>query len=279
MPTNPSNIILASDLKLLQSAGFAQADPKKASTTPRLAVASRGKTKCGKSHWALMTTPEPVAYIRADPGSVQLVNKAVAAGRKVIDLHIPHDKKESQDEAKKYWQRYRNGWRAILQTKGVRTVAVDTISEMWELLQLAEFGKLKQNNKFAYGGINAEFGGLIEEMYYSRPDINIVLIQKLKKEYTDDKWDGKSYYAAGYNGLEYIVDLSIRHFFKKKAFTFVTNEDEATRLGGNFSGLEFTGDECSFNALATYVYSQLGDPIGGNEEYWDPDYFAKQLGA
>jgi hypothetical protein len=270
----PTPSLSSTDLASLKAAGFTKPDKAAAiSKPPRISMGSRGKTKSGKSHFALMTTPEPITYITLDPGSVLLCDKAVAMGRQVYPKFIEHSKKETKDQAKVVWQDYRKALRAVMGAKGIRTLVVDTISECWDLLQMAEFGKTKQNNKFAYGDLNAEFAGLIDELYYGRPDLNMVFVQKLKKEYgADDKWDGKSYYAAGYSGFDYLVDLSITHHFGKNPttgnpeFSFETLSTEATRMGGEFSGLRFGGDECSFLDLALEIFKD--HPVGSDPGYW-----------
>src|SRR5262249_16286333 len=160
------------------------------------------------------------------------------------------------------------------------TIVVDPIDMAWELIQLAEFGKLKQNNKWAYGSLNAEFSGLADELYYGREDINSVYIQRVKKLYVksdpkkdDGDWDGKSYEPRGFNGFDYLVDINATHGFENKQFTLTTDPGEATRLGGQFSGLKFAGDECSFVEMAKYIYGPdgLNHPEGGEIDYWDPD--------
>lgn len=274
-PTSPL-IIPASDLSILKGAGFSQPTPTK-KKTPRIAVATRGKTKNGKSHWALMTPPEPIGYLMLDAGALELSQKAVNRGRKIFPKFIEHSKKADKETAMKAWAEYMKAWRTLVAVKSVRTLVVDTIDEAWELIQMAEFGKVKQNNKFAYGPLNAEFGGLIEEAYYTRPDLNIILIQKVKKEYVNDNWDGKSMKPAGFASLEYLVDLNIVHYFREKKFGFQTLASEATRFGPQFAGLDFFDTENTFTDLAMYVFKDHPDydAVGADPEYWDPNYFKK----
>ena len=275
-------VIPASDLQALKAAGFTPPTPKPLKP-PRITIASEGKTKNGKTHFAVMTPPDPLAYIMLDPGALQLADKAIARGRKILSKYIAHSKKESQDEAKKLWQEYRASIRAVMGAKNIRTLVIDTIDEAWELLQMAEFGKLKQNNKFAYGALNAEFSGLIDEVYYGRPDLNVIYIRRVKKLYVNTKkangddesgWDGKSMEPKGYKDLDYMVDMSIVHSFKGGQFQFETKTSEATRFGGEYSGLTFIGDECSFPELAMYIFKDaetskaLGFQDGSDPELW-----------
>lgn len=264
------------DLNALKLAGFTEPDPIKKGP-PRLSLATEGRTKMGKTHFAIMTTPEPVAVITMDPGTAYVAQKAKSQGRKIYTTFIEHHKKEDQVTAKASWTKYRQAWRTILGMKFIRTMVVDPISESWELLQLAEFGKLKQNNKFAYGALNAEFSGLIDEVYYVRPDLNTIYIQKVKKLYVkgrkkdDDTdmggdWDGKSYEPQGFKNLDYQVDLSIVHEFQKGKFAIRTKDSTATRFGGEFADLVFGQEECTFVDLALHIFKD--DPVGSDPEYW-----------
>jgi hypothetical protein len=280
----PNLSISQADLQALQKAGFTSKAPSL--KPPRIACATEGKTKCGKTHWALYTPPEPLAFIMLDPGSLQLADKAMLRGRKIFPKFIAHDKKADQATAKKLWQEFREAVRLVMGIKGLRTLVIDTMTEAWELIRLAEFGKLTQVKGIHYGGINSEFAGLVDEMYYGRPDLNIILTQKVTKQYVKGagegdmgNWDGKTMEAKGFGELEYHVDLSLVHGFSKaKGFFFVTKESEATRFGPEFAGLKFEQepkDECSFVELAQFIFRDedqcraLGyDAVGADPEYW-----------
>ena len=273
------------DLKALEAAGFATKAP--ALKPPRIACATEGKTKCGKTHWAIYTPPEPLSFIMLDPGSIPIADKARQQGRKIYPKFIAHNKKANKEEAMALWREFRGAIRATMAIKSMRTIVIDTMSEAWEMARLAVFGKLTQVKGIHYGEVNSDFAQLVDEMYYERPDLNIVLIQKVSKLYTknpakdDDmgSWDGKSMEAKGFGELEYHVDLSLVHgFSKSKGFFFVTKDSEATRFGPEYSGLKFEQqpkDECSFVELAQYIFKDeatcrsMGyDPAGADPEYW-----------
>ena len=263
--TATNGTISTSDLSHLKSAGFT-VPVKGADKPPRLSVLTQGKTKNGKSHWAYFTTPEPVTAIVLDPGTMPIVQKAIDAGRNILPIFINHSRKETKEEATKLWQQYRSALRAVMASKSVRTLVVDTSQEAWELARMKEFGKIDKVMGFQYTGLNAEYGGLIDELYYGRPDLNTIYIDKSKKNYVDDKWDGKSYERKGFSDLEFQVDLSITHYFKGGKFGFQIDSSTATRFGPEFSGLKFDDNECTFMDLAMTVYAN--HPQGSDPEYW-----------
>src|ERR1700685_3021178 len=54
---------------------------------PRLAVSLEALDKCGKSHWAINTTPEPVALVVINDNTY-VYDKAIKAGRKIHLMEV-----------------------------------------------------------------------------------------------------------------------------------------------------------------------------------------------
>lgn len=258
--------------KSMLEAGFEV--PKSIVAVPRLSVATRAPTKCGKSYWAIMTTPEPVAVIALDPGTNAVIDKALAEGRKLVVRRIAHNRKNDQATAKKLWFEFKAACLSVAHNKAIRTLVVDTCSEVWEMLRLAEFGKLSQVKGIHYGPINSEMDSFINELYYMRPDLNFVYTHKVKKNYIADQWDGKSMELLGFGGIDYLVDLSITNYFMPRSattpasFGFLTEGNTATRFGPAFSGLKFEGVECNFIDLALHIFTEKGDKVGSDPTYW-----------
>ena len=56
---------------------------------PRLAISLDALDKCGKSHWAIHTMPDlgaGIAIAMTDEGTLHVINKARAAGRKIAGV-------------------------------------------------------------------------------------------------------------------------------------------------------------------------------------------------
>lgn len=260
-----ASLVVPKDLQSLKSVGFTTL-PKSADKLPRISMLTSGKTKTGKTYWALNTTPEPVAAFLMDPGSLAIAQEAINKGRLILPRIINHSKKETKEDAEKLWKEYRVSVRAVLAAPSIRTLVIDTATELWELARIAEFGPRATAKGHNYVGLNNEFGGLIDEIYYARPDLNIIYIQKLKKQYEGDNWDGKSWETKGFGEMEYQVDISIIHSFHKGKFAFKISETEATRFGPDYAGLKFEGDECSFADLALHIFKD--HPAGSDPGYW-----------
>jgi hypothetical protein len=189
---------------------------------PRLAISADGRDKRGKSYWAIMTTPEPIAVVTNDTGTDAIIKLANKKGRKIkgvmsIEYETPDPKviaaknvdKVSEEEWKKAWNHYKEGIYRIRDDRSVRTLVTDTESGMYDLAQLAVFGKLRSNaRKDLWAELNAEYNKLFWDLYKGRPDLNIILIHKAKKQYVDDKATGK-FERAGHKDTGFHVDLSL----------------------------------------------------------------------
>lgn len=196
--------------------------PDQQDEPPRLAISADGRDKRGKSYWAIMTTPEPLAIVTNDTGTGAVITQAQKKGRKIkgvmeIEYETPDPKviaaakvEQAQHDAwKKSWAHYKEGIYRIRDDRSIRTLVTDTESGMYDLAQLAVFGKLRSNaRKDLWAELNAEYNKLFWDLYKGRPDLNIILIHKAKKQYVDDKATGK-FERAGHKDTGFHVDLSL----------------------------------------------------------------------
>jgi hypothetical protein len=194
---------------------------------PRLAISVEAMDKCGKTHWALHTAPDPICIISNDPGTEAIVHKARAAGKVIYHRHmeVPTPPPESKarttinqtswDEWKKSWEMVKEIEAAVIADTSIRTYVTDTETEKWHLAELAYFGKLQGNqNQDVRTKLNADYCQTFWRMYNTRRDLNMILIHKQGKEYkkgADGKadWSG-GYEIKGYSGIGFMVDASLR---------------------------------------------------------------------
>ena len=215
-----------------------QNDPK------RLAISVDGRDKRGKTHWCLMTAPEPIAIVSNDTGTHARVQDALRAGRKIagvldIQFETPDPKviaAKNVDEAQhkewiKAWTHYKEGIYRIMDDKKIRTLVKDTETGLYELIQLAVFGKMRSNaRKDLWAELNADYSKLFWDLYKGRPDLNILLIHKSKKQYgADDKATGK-FERAGHKDVGFQVDLSLNFDWDPVMRNFYTEIDAGQPL-------------------------------------------------
>jgi hypothetical protein len=211
---------------------------------PRLAISADGRDKRGKTYWSIMTTPEPIAVVTNDTGTEAVIQKAIKAGRKVsgvfeVMFETPDPKviaaknvdKEQEAEWRKVWNRYKEGIYRVMDDKTIRTLVRDTETGLYELVQLATFGKIRSNlRKDLWTELNGEYCKLFWDLYKNRPDLNIILIHKAKKQYgADDKPTGK-FERAGHKDVGFQVDLSLNFEWEPILSDFYTEIDRAQPL-------------------------------------------------
>lgn len=131
------------------------------------------------------------------------------------------DAKDPQALAKAEWAAFESDYRYSLAHN--RTTIIDTGSEMYELIRLAELGRLTQVPPNLYGPVNAKMRALIRLAYDG--DSNVIFLHKMKEEWVNEpsfnpskgKIENTSrktgnYKRAGWNDMGYQVQVSIHAF-------------------------------------------------------------------
>lgn len=183
----------------------------------RLIMALNGLEKTGKTHFAL-TAPAPITYLSLDFGTDGVIQPFAA--KKLIrikEYKIPKARKsveraEAMSQAADVWEEFKDDYQFALDNS--RTVVVDTETEVYELIRLARFGKLEQVKPMHYGPLFRELKEVVIKAAYES-NANVILLQRLKKEYKDDKWTGQ-YETSGYSGIPYDVQINCRTFIDKE---------------------------------------------------------------
>jgi hypothetical protein len=219
---------------------------KQVEAPKRLAISADGLDKRGKTHWALMTTPDPVLVITCDPGTKNIVDKARAAGRTIgsmpIQFEIPDMSKiraadintTQHAQWRKEWDHIESAVYALIAEPATatrtRTLVFDTGTDIKNLLELAYFGKARGN---ARADIRTEMNGALHklwwDLYNGRPDLNIIVIHRSKKMYLqnskgDAVWNGK-YERDGHAKIGFYVDLTLTFDWDPHMKDFYTEID------------------------------------------------------
>jgi hypothetical protein len=181
----------------------------------RLIMDLHGMEREGKTTLAL-SAPSPIAYLQLDPGGEDIVpkirrkypKKQIYLSKYYVDMRPNMTVSEVEALATPMWQRFTKDYEAALTQ--FRSIIVDTHTEAWELLRLAEFGKVAQIKPIHYGPVNAEFRRLLRIPYNN--SCNVIFVHKMKRTYKDDKWNGQME-RAGFGGVGYEVQIEARCFW------------------------------------------------------------------
>jgi hypothetical protein len=222
--------------------------------------------KHGKTHFSL-TAPSPILYQDIDNGLEDVADKFL--GDKEIwpasyktskaDSNAGEQQAFAAGEVKAFLDDFYGGLKS-----GARTIVWDTASELWEMMQLAEFGKLTQNNKYGYRGINSMMRDMIRAALDS--DTNLIMLHRLKQEYKDDKWTGE-YTRAGYSGAGYEAQLILRsvrckgdcgsesHPEGNSSFHLKVIDSRANPDMNGYDFLQHESPDNSFKSVMAAIYS------------------------
>ena len=178
---------------------------------PRMIVSGRGEERAGKSQFGL-TMPAPIAVFPFDNNTDELIQKF----RKYKKILAPIDPLYfkptfSKEEFDALWERFMELFKSAIASPNVRSIMVDTGTEMYELARLAKFGKLKEVPAHFYDLVNSEFKKLINLVYPS--DKNLYIAHRVKDQYvkTGEKQSARTgkRIEDGFNAVRYKVQINI----------------------------------------------------------------------
>lgn len=238
------------DLKKL---GFVSA--KDIKSRPRMILSISGLEKQGKSHFSL-TAPGPIAFFSMDTGEEGVVEKF--ENKKEINIiRIDRVDNDSPGQAPKEFDRFKKAYNFALKDKLIRTIIIDTATEIWEILRMARFGKLTQVMPFQYGPVNAEYRALIRDAY--NYDKNLILLHKMKAQYINDKRTGE-WERAGFSDTGFLVQVNaqIYRYAPQDGGDFAIFIKDC-RQNPDVAGEELVGPMCNFPFLASMVMPEV-DP-------------------
>lgn len=245
-----------------------------------LTLNTEGNERTGKSNF-MFTAPGEIGVIMLDRNTENVAIKAQKLGKsiKLADFTDPNPKtnpglcmhaiqpmqaiKSDKSFYEKRWEKIKEIYSNFLEDPTIRTIALDTGTQIYEDIRLARFGKLTQVMPIHYGPVNSE----LREMILAAKGKNLIVTHKLGKEYKNDKWDGKSFESKGWSDMRFNTQITLRH-----SCEMVADDDgvrhpqfkitiEDCNQDPTLKGLELTDDECTFANLAQLVYPDADSDI------------------
>ena len=228
---------------------------------PRIILAIGGLEKQGKSHFSL-TAPGPIAYINLDDGLEGVVQKFVQEKKiHILSLRLPDvsigDEAEVKRLATEEWAKFYTGYCGALASPDIRTLVIDTGTELRELQLMHLFGRTSQIMPYMYREPNAKFRRLIRDAFNFNK--NVIFLQKMKKKYVNDKWNGE-YEDAGFNDVGYLTQINaqVYRYSQEDGGEFVFYFRNC-RQNQTLVGVELAGPLCNFQMVAQMVLPDV-DP-------------------
>lgn len=242
--------------------GF-QAVPE--SSNPYLKLCTEAMHRCGKTDFALRTTPEPILVVATDANTAHVATKIKAIRKCEMIINTDFVFKNpfmTQAQCMELWERFKRLYFDTILKAQVRTIVIDTGSDLWELTRQAEFGRLEKVPQFAYGNANNPW----RQMVNACTDKNLIITHKLAN-YGPSK--------VGRKGMEEVAYLShavIRHFRAAPEYVeaeqissiVLDNEPGSGQFGlkildsshdPSLAGTVLLGDDnCTFVEVATTIF-------------------------
>lgn len=233
----------------LSGTGFKEADP---SIKKRLLVAVEALEKEGKTHFAL-TAPGPIAVFDFDTGMEGVVHKFARQKKIYVSDYrrLGNVMTNTPDNWILLWEKFKREYIATMEAPEIRTVVMDTATEVWELLRMARFGKLTQVMPYHYGPVNAEYRELLRKAYSTEK--NLILLHKMKDEYVNDKRTG-SLKRSGFSDTGYMVQVNVRMWRDEDSLFHLFVKD--CRQNPDVAGMDLVNDMANFQTLATLVFPE-----------------------
>lgn len=253
---------MATQAKRTTSDIFTQAGFKRdiTPTKKRVILAIDGADKEGKTHFAL-TAPKPMGYISLDFGTDGVIQKFADDEIWLAEFRVNIQalkELKAQDAAGEAQKAVRGIMKAYQDVLGhARTVVIDKATQLWEIMRMAEFGKLDHVKGHHYGPVNAQYRNLIQ-IAYDQDKTNLILLHGLKDEYVADSKTGKRERAGmkETSGLVQCNALCWRDTSKDAPnvpdcfHTTVMN----CRQNAEMAGMDLNGEDCNFPTMAQLIF-------------------------
>ena len=246
----------------------------------KLIVGTHGSERTGKSNFAA-TAPDPIGVIPLDRNTRWTMRKvAEEYGKKIIfpkrdfirqdagELlrisHLPDDRAVS--EAKKYYRKHldyvKEALYSLYASEDVKTVVVDTGTQLWEDVMFAHFGRYHRVMPRDRGVPNQEMADLITACPH-----HMIITHRSAEIWKNDKSTGK-HKPGGFPHIGYYCNVMVEHGkrraksedgkvlrgeppeFFMKVFDCTANPE----LMGDDEESTLVGPECDFAVLGTRVY-------------------------
>lgn len=232
-------------------------------TKPKgILICTEGQQKTGKTEFGL-SMPDGTFILNLNHGFEGVIEKHVKTGREYYmkSLQIPFSNLPGQGfvilstEAATVWKEAVLSVREAIADPDIKSIFIDTGSELWDLLRIARLGKLAQVIPIQYAAVNAEFRQLEQLLLCSGK--YVVMSHKTKPEYVNDQKTNK-FERAGFGdvGFDSQVELLFERDVKK------TGDDQFSvtflecRANKDLKGHVLIGKDVNFSMVMRLIYPE-----------------------
>ena len=168
----------------------------------------------------------------------------IAAGNKEMAMDVWSDTQKSLD--------------FVRVERDIRSLAIDTGSQMWKMVQYAEFGKVSEVPPVLRQSVNILWTGIFE-LLGSRRDLNLMVIHRVKEIWarragssSDQAYATGRFEISGQKEMEYILQVNLEHTYDAENGRFGVKIKNASVGSTELWGQELWGHD--FPQLAMTIY-------------------------
>jgi hypothetical protein len=233
---------------------------------PFMIMAVKALPGKGKTHFSL-TAPPPIAFFDMDDGITEIRDKFDLTDDQLLHFPVPYDG-EDDVIAEKALNNMAKQFDMCINAPNdvVRSIVIDSDSELWEMIRLARFGRLKDVKPDSYGPVNREYMGYIKRAKKRKK--NLILINQMKEEWVSPgmkkgkkamaQWTG-NFIPDRMKKTQYLIQVDVEMFVDELGFNLRVDKCRKNPyLVGEVLTTEFGNDEekldmCNFKTLACMV--------------------------
>lgn len=128
---------------------------------PYLKLCLEGWHRSGRTHFGLKGAPGPVAVVCLDGNTEHVAQKMIEQyGREILINKefmgkFQYSAATADMEQKAKWEKFKDLYfNKLLPHPDLKSIIIDTGSDLWEMTRAAEYGKMEKVPQFAYGAAN-----------------------------------------------------------------------------------------------------------------------------
>ncbi len=146
----------------------------------------------------------------------------------------------------------------VRKERDIRSLSIDTGSQMWQMVQYAEFGKITEVSPQLRQGVNILWAGVFE-LLGSRGDLNLIVTHRVKEVWArrqgpsgEQAYPTGRFTISGHKEMEYILQVNLEHTYNAEDKQFGVKIKNAS-----VGSTELWGEELwdlDFAGLAMEIY-------------------------
>ena len=239
-------------------------------TKPKgILISIEGLQKTGKTEFGL-SMPGPLYILNLNLSLVGVIEKHVKSGKElyVQEIQIPLTKDLPgqaftllSGAATDQWRKAILSLQEAIKDPDIKSIFIDTGSELWDLLRVARLGKLTQVLPVQYAAVNAEFRQLLQILLTCKK--NVVISHKVKPEYVNDQKTNR-FERSGFGDIGYDVQADLRsdRDLKKDGADQYSITFGDCRANNEVKGKVLSGNSYNFLNVVKAIYPET------TEEDW-----------